>query len=100
MLTAAHCTSKPHVIEPKDLVVVTGTRHISQGGSHYETEQIINHELYYEAREPLRFDISLIKTKIPIQFNLLVHPIALRKDWIHGDEAAVISGFKCQYVSC
>lgn len=88
------------MISAEDLIVVTGARHIRTGGFSHVTEQIINHEEYYEAAEPMRFDVALVKTKDPMKFNELVQPIKLRREWVRDGEMAVISGWKYENVCC
>lgn len=99
VLTAAHCTSKPNVIIPEDLIIVTGAIDVKEGGFLYATERIINHESYYEAHEPLHYDIALVQTKIEIEFNTNVQPILLEKSWINGGITGTTSGWKKHRVS-
>lgn len=90
ILTAAHCVSKPNVIVPADLIIVTN----ADSGDFHETDRIIVHELYYEAQEPMKYDISLVKTKLPIEFGRQVNQISLGKDWVQGRVVGWISGWK------
>lgn len=94
ILSAAHCVSKPNVIVPEDLILVTGATYVQDGGIFHETDRIIVHELYYEAQEPLKYDISLVKTKMPIEFCRQVKPIPVAKDWVKGGVEGTISGWK------
>lgn len=93
ILTAAHCVSKPNAIRPGDLIVVVGATHVRSGGVGYETERIIIHEEYYEAQEPLRYDIALIETKTPIEINHEVRPVLLAKDYVKSGASGITSGW-------
>lgn len=99
ILTAAHCVSKPNSIRPNDLLVVAGATHVRSGGVGYETERIIIHEEYYEAQEPLRYDIALIETKTPIEINQNVKPVLLAKDWVKSGASGTTSGWNRHQVN-
>lgn len=93
ILTAAHCVSKPNGIRPEDLIVVTGATHVRNGGVAYEAERIIIHEEYYEAKQPLRYDIALIETKSPIELSKEVKPVQLEKNWVKSGASGTTSGW-------
>lgn len=99
ILTAAHCISKPNVIKPEDLIIVAGATNVKEGGFVYTTERIIDHESYYEAQEPLHYDIALVQTKSPITFNRSVQPIRMAKSWVIGGISGTTSGWKKHLVN-
>lgn len=72
ILTAAHCT-EPFTKE--ELNVRVGSTYHQQGGTLYQVEEIIQHELYDKGSSD--FDLSILKLKEPIEFNKSAQPINL-----------------------
>lgn len=88
ILTAAHCTTGKNA-NFKNKIIVLGAHHISQDGSWYSFETVINHPNYSLYRN----DISLIKTDRRVSFTENIKPIRIG-DWdvLEGSDA-IITGW-------
>lgn len=91
VITAAHCAQTP--INAYNLIVVAGASHISEAndGVRHPLQRIVNHPEYNE--EILVNDISLLQTRLPIQFNQRIQPIAISRVNVGAGVPVVASGW-------
>lgn len=90
IVTAAHCTYG-NFSDPSESVVFVGAHHIKNDGQLHHLDRIINHPSYRTG--PSRNDISLIQTIERIQFNRLVHKIAMKRSFVEVDVPVITSGW-------
>lgn len=90
IVSAAHCTESNFSI-PSNLVVAIGAHRFQKDGQIYHLERIVNHPKY--TSDGFRNDICLLQTKKTIKFNNLVKPILLRRQFVNGDVASIVSGW-------
>lgn len=86
LVTAAHC------IDPRladDLSVYVGSNSLSEGGTTYEIEKVIRHELW-DIDFPYYNDMGLIKTAISIVFDAKTQPIELNTEELPDGAGPII----------
>lgn len=94
ILTAAHCTIKPRLLQSDQLHISVGQNNFQSKSKHMLTaEKIIRHAAFDIAQEYLKYDIALIKTNEEIVFDAYIQPIALDKYWVSSGEKLSMCGF-------
>ncbi|XP_078052169.1 chymotrypsin-2-like [Augochlora pura] len=76
VLTAAHCIRSPYN-KTEDMVVVTGTVFLNQGGETHRVAALYPHPYYSDYLDK---DVGVIKLADRINFNAYQRPIALPRD--------------------
>lgn len=99
ILTAAHCCNRKKIPKTSDLLIGMGERRFSQTSPMHQAENIIRHPNYDHSKQYLKYDISLIKTNIDIEFNTHIKPISLSKDWIDDKKPCTVAGWGLHDVS-
>ncbi|XP_047503762.1 chymotrypsin-1-like [Pieris napi] len=87
VVSAAHCTVN---VKPVDIRIVAGSIKLSEGGSIYYVDRIVNGNFENRTKSD---DISLIKTKTDIVFNKYVRSILLSLGPVPVGEDAMIVGW-------
>lgn len=90
-VTAAQCTQNSFAL-PLFSFIVVGANHISDDGKRYDLAQIISHPAYSVQRFWLN-NISLLQTKLPIQFNDYVKAIPMRRQFVDGGVTSTVVGW-------
>lgn len=90
IVSAAHCTQLGNS-NPSRVQIFVGAHNYSNDGQSHTLDRIVNHPRYNSGR--FLNDISLLQTTQRIQFNDLVRPIALRKQFVDGGIQGIISGW-------
>ncbi|XP_045487368.1 chymotrypsin-2-like [Pieris rapae] len=88
VLTAAHCLTNK---SPSDMVILAGSNSITQGGTRYKIDKIINHEKYTST--PMKNDIGLLRTAEKIKFTDKVKPIEIATEDPEPGEKCKLSGW-------
>lgn len=89
VITAAHCTQSP--TQPETMIIVVAAQHIETDGIRYPVDRIINHEEYTPALT--KNDISLLRTRRPIQYSVKIQPIAISRRYVDGGVGSIVSGW-------
>lgn len=93
-LSAAHCTEERSLSK---LVIVVGAHHVFNDGVRYPVQAYIHHPQYDSWN--LINDLSLLKTRWAIQFNVRVQPISISRIVTKASVLAIVSGWGNDKVS-
>ena len=100
ILTAAHCCQGGYA-NPKNVVAVVGTIHLSRGGVTVKLDKIAANKKFHATSVKYGiYDVAVIRTATDIIFTDLIQPIALPKVNLPEDRAVkvVLSGWGYQEV--
>lgn len=76
---------------PQHFEILVGTPKLSSGGTRYKANATIIHDFYY--KETLDYDIALVRSQMPIQFNDYVQPITYSKKEVTPNTELLASGW-------
>ncbi|XP_076295352.1 chymotrypsin-2-like, partial [Lasioglossum baleicum] len=89
VLTAAHCIQNLKN-KTEDVVVVTGTIHLNQGGETHRVAALYPHPYYSDYLDK---DVGVIKLADPINFNVNQQPIAFPSKRTPANVYATVTGW-------
>lgn len=91
IVSAARCT-EVYYSRPTEWEVVLGAHRSSDDGQKYNLSRIVIHPEFVYANYAIN-DISLLQTVRTIQFNELVQPIPIRKQFLDGGAKSIVTGW-------
>lgn len=77
--------------EPDKMDILVGTNSLSTGGTRYRLKDFIIHENYDDRTHA--YDIGLIRTALPIEFNPRVQPVILSAEEVPNRANLVVTGW-------
>uniref|UniRef100_A0A182QP48 Peptidase S1 domain-containing protein n=1 Tax=Anopheles farauti TaxID=69004 RepID=A0A182QP48_9DIPT len=94
ILTAAHCLTDR---KPEAVIAVVGALTHARGGKNFDVQQFILHPNFNQWTQ--QNDIAIVRTRLSFQFNTIVFPVKMARDYTPANRAVLASGWGMKSMS-